>query len=148
MFMEIDWIEVAQTIGIITAIMISVWQIRVMIKHNKLQIQQQMILSHRDYWKLMYQYPELARITEKNINLDEKPLTIFEERYVHMLINHLTFVISASKEKSYEILEGDKLDIKTFFELPIPKKVWNESKKYHSKDFVKKFEDIINSKSD
>lgn len=140
-----NWIMLAQTGGIIGAFLVAYRQSRIMVKSNRLQAWAQIISSHRDLWKSWLDNPKLARILEKDVSFNNQPITAVEERFVVMVINNLAFAYFASVEGLVPISKEDELDTKMFFNLPIPKKVWENTKQFRTKRFVEYVENIMKS---
>lgn len=91
--------------------------------------------EYRDVWQALYDRPELARILEKQVNLDKNPISTREWLLVKMLILHLDTVHRAKKVGTFVTLEGLQKDMREFFALPIPKAVWEEMKPFQDNEF-------------
>ena len=92
---------------------------------------------YRDIWKKLYQYPHLARVLEKQLDLKTQPITREEQLFVTELIFHLDTVFQAMSQGLLKRPEGIHIDIQEFFSLPIPKTVWENSKHFRGKKFEK-----------
>lgn len=99
--------------------------------------------QHRDIWKMMYEYPELARVRDPQADLTAKPLTEQEHRFAGLLILHLATVYRARSAGMFVALQGLRKDIAMSFALPIPKIVWAEMKTLQDPDFVKFVESCL-----
>jgi hypothetical protein len=80
--------------------------------------------------------PELARVLEKEVNLEERPVSVIEERFVHLLITHLAVTYAASQNGVLTSLDGLEEDVRSFFALPIPAQVWRWSRRFQAKSFT------------
>lgn len=99
--------------------------------------------SHRDLWQQLIEKPELARILRTDLNLKKAPVTVIEERFVHLLITHLAVTFAALKSGVLPELDGLPKDVREFMSLPIPYQVWQWSQKFQQADFVKFIESSI-----
>lgn len=91
--------------------------------------------QHRDIWKL-YEHPELARVMEPDVDLKKKPVSKQEHLFVSLLILHLNTVHKTTTEGMFMPLKGLRMDIESFFTLPIPYSVWQEMKEFQEDSFV------------
>ena len=103
--------------------------------------------SHRELWMQMMEKPELARILQPRLNLSKEPISVAEERFVHLIITHLGVTFAAMKSKVLPSLVGLEEDAQNFFSLPIPAKVWQWSRRYQQPDFVSFVEDAVSKSS-
>ena len=95
-----------------------------------------MTANHREVWSLLFNHPELARVLDKSINFAAKPITTGEREFVTMVILHVSSVFEALKDDLLDRQQGLRVDVCSFFSLPIPRAIWNEIKKFQNDDFV------------
>jgi hypothetical protein len=88
----------------------------------------------------MLNNPALARILDENPDLDKQPITPLERYFVILIANHMSAVYDAYLEGLHRIYEAD---IASFWELPIPREVWEKIKPYQSPKFVAFVEKLI-----
>jgi hypothetical protein len=138
------WLDVLQSIGIISGFWFTAHTIR---KEgvarqigNLLTITQQ----HHSIWKELYDRPHLSRILDSSASLEAVPITHEEKLFVTMLVIHLDGVHRAMKAKMFIKLEGLRKDIENFFSLPIPRAVWKDLKPLQDRDFVNFIENCLN----
>jgi hypothetical protein len=89
---------------------------------------------------------KLARIEDKDVALDSKAVSFEEELFVTMPISHLSIVFRVWRLGEFVKLEGLKKDVREFFELPIPKAVWEKSKTFQDGKFVAFVERCLNGR--
>jgi hypothetical protein len=99
--------------------------------------------EHREIWSAIYDRPDLARILESDLDLDEVPMTDGEALFVTFLLNHLSASIYASENGMYVPVGAMRTDIRWFFSLPIPKATWEKSKKFQDEKFLRWMEDAL-----
>ena len=131
----IHWIELLQSVGIIGSLLFTGYTVRADSKERKVQSTLALTAAHREIWSNLYEHPKLARVLQPGI--DVGALTKDEELFVQMLILHLRSSFKARQSGMYFHENGLRLDIKDFFSLPVPRAVWEKTKKYQDLDFVK-----------
>jgi hypothetical protein len=99
--------------------------------------------EYSDVWRALYDHPELGRVLEKSVDLDKHPVTRQEWLFVKMLVLHLDTVRRAKNIDMFVKLQGLRMDVREFFNLPIPKTVWDNLKKFHDDDFTKFVESCL-----
>lgn len=92
--------------------------------------------AHRELWKELINKPELARVLKTDVDLVKHPVTVVEERFVHLIITHLAVSFEAIQNDELTIPGGLEHDVATFFALPIPAQVWKWSRQFQKKNFV------------
>ena len=104
--------------------------------------------SHRELWMQMIEKPELARILKQHLDLKKAPVSVVEERFVHLIITHLSVSYAAMRSKVLPGLVGLEADVRNFFSLPIPVQVWKWSRRFQQPDFVSFVENAVQIGSD
>lgn len=87
-------------------------------------------------WRELYQHPELGRVLNAGANPEKEPVSDQEQLFVNMLINHLSIVFRAGKQREFVDIEGLDKDVRNFFRLPIPNTVWRDARPLQDKDFA------------
>jgi len=109
------------------------------ISSRKLSNYQEIVKSHRDIWKITIDKSnssEYSRILKKTVNINSAPITDQEKRFVQFLIFHMTSAYYFSKHSDMIQIEKLRYDFCEFISLPIPNKIWSDTKKFYNKDFV------------
>jgi hypothetical protein len=138
------WTEFLQSTGIIAGLFFTAYSAWKEAKAREIGHMIAIADQHRQIWKELYERPKLARVLEKAIDLDKKPVSHEEELFVTLLILHLDKVHRAMKAGMFITLEGLQSDIEGFFSLPIPKAVWEKAKPLQNREFVKFIEASLN----
>lgn len=140
------WFDLFQTVGIIGSLLIgayAMWRDEQARKiANAIAINDQ----YRRSWQAIYEYPTLARVLEKDVDLTEQPASIGEEMFVTTLIAHLNTVYRAMQSGEFVKLEGLRKDVQDFLMLPIPKFVWDKIKPLQDDKFVTFIENCLKEK--
>lgn len=92
--------------------------------------------GHREMWKLYFDFPELARVFERNVNIAKQPITQRETAFVNMFIAHIGVSYHLMKHEHVIKAEGLRRDVRQFITLPIPNAVWEKAKNFQNDDFV------------
>ena len=92
--------------------------------------------QHRDLWEETMKNPHLNRVTNPKAELGNKPITHGESQFVVLLILHLHCWFRAIQNSEVRGVEGLSRDMKLFFSLPIPRRVWEEKRAFQDRDFV------------
>ena len=131
-----NWFDSLQSFGIIGSLLLAAWTVaddhRSRVVENRLQITK----YHRELWSQLSDNPKLGRVLDASADLEIKPLTVEEERFVTMAILHLNAHFYAASKGLLAKPEGLKSDIASFFSLPIPRKVWGETKHLRDAKFA------------
>ncbi len=92
--------------------------------------------GHREIWGLVIEKPELSRVLNPKADIEKTPITEEERLFVSFLILHLATAFEAKKRGMFFAVHGLKVDVREFFNLPIPRTVWNKFRRYQQPDFV------------
>lgn len=131
-----QWFVLLQSVGIIASLLLTALALRDDVKARRVSNLLYMTQHHREIWSLLYTKPELSRILDSSVDLQYAPVTKEEELFISLLILHLNSSFQAMKVAVLVEPEGLKRDISIFFSLPIPKAVWEPTKKFQDADFV------------
>jgi len=134
--LAVHWPEVFQNAGIIGGLIFTAVNLRLDTKARRVSNLLKITEGHRDLWSKVYERPELARVLDPAVNLEEAPISDPEEVFVSLLVLHLSSAQEAIKQGMFAAPEGLPVDIQRFFSKPIPKMVWERNKIFHEADFV------------
>jgi len=130
------WLDLVQTIGIIGGLVFTAFALR---RDEKARTITNTIAINEQYsriWHDFYEHPELARILQKNVDLNQQPISNDEALFVKTLFLHLDVVRRTMEAGIFVKIQGLQKDIQEFFTLPIPKAVWEKIKPFQDGDFV------------
>jgi len=131
-----NWFNLISVAGIIASLLFTAVSLRSETKTRRIANLLDLTQNHRELWEKIFDHPELSRVLDTAANLSKHPITLAESTFVGLLIQHLGSAYQAMKSGIVIQQEGLCDDIQSFFALPIPKTVWDESKKLQNKDFV------------
>jgi len=135
-WIEANWFEIIQTAGIIGGQVFAAYVFGRDAEARRISNLIALKQENREIWQQAYNRPQLFRVLQKDVDLDEKPVTNDEWLFVKTLILHLDSVHRANKARMFITLEGLALDIKEFFSSPIPKAIWEKIKPFQDKEFL------------
>lgn len=141
----INWFNFIQSTGIIITLLFTAYTVHKNTKTRKVTNLFIITQAHREIWSRMFNNPNLNRINDTSITLDNISVTEDERLFISMLLLHLNCTFQALKTKTIMPIEGLNKDIKNFLELPIPNQIWVENKKYLDKKFIKFVEENLQS---
>jgi hypothetical protein len=130
------WFDLIQTVGIVGSLLFAAYTTHKDETARRIANSIAINDQYRNIWKEIYEHPTLARVLEKGTDLEQKPVSIEEERFVMTLILHLGTAFRAIKHGEFVPLEGLRKDVKHFFSLPIPKAVWEKIKPLQDNNFT------------
>lgn len=89
----------------------------------------EIIAHHRAIWSQLYERPELARIRENEVDLEQYPITPQEELFVTQVIFQIGAIQTAVRMGVAIPFDKQDEDVRSFFSRPIPREVWRERRK-------------------
>jgi hypothetical protein len=101
--------------------------------------------NHRELWSELFSHPKLARVLDPKADVSVEPITIEENYYVNMIIQHLNSAFEATKSGLVIKPEGVTEDVRWLLSLPIPRATWQKLKPLQNDDFVVFVEDCLGS---
>jgi hypothetical protein len=128
--------QVVESGGIICGLCFTAFALRADSRSRQADILMRITEGHRQLWLYFEEHRELARVLDPKANLQKKPISSHEQRFVQLLINHLIITHQTSQLRIYE--HPDRLgdDIRRFFSMPIPRAVWEKTMPMLDADFV------------
>jgi hypothetical protein len=92
--------------------------------------------NHQRLWQDFYQRPQLARVLDSSADIAAKPVTLAEQAFVNMAIQHLSAAYYSMQSDLTIKPEGVRRDVAEFFSLPVPNAVWQRTKPLQNQDFA------------
>ncbi len=135
-WLQLHWLDLLQSLGIVGGLLFTAISLRTDSKVQRVGNLLSFTKQHREIWTQVYEKPELSRILETQLNLEQHPITKNEELFVTFVILHLSVFQVAIKQDLVTSPEGLRKDVKRFFSLPIAGAVWNKLMPLQDADFV------------
>jgi len=128
--------DLVGTVGVIGSLLFTATSFRKDDRSRKISNLIAIKQQYREIWRELFDKPKLARVLNRNVDLNKEPVTEEENLFVHLLIMHLDTVYRAIEAGTFVKLEGLETDIATFFAAPIPKAVWRQFRPFQDKKFA------------
>ena len=130
------WFEIISAVGIIGGLCFTAASFHSEAKTRRVANLLTLTQNHRELLKVFYQNVRLTRVLDPSADVASLPVNRGEEIYVSVLIQHLSSVFRALRSDLTMKPEGIRRDVHEFFELPIPKIIWEKLKPFQDRDFV------------
>lgn len=140
-----NWFPLLQTVGIIGGLVFTGISIRQATNARKVGDLLTLTEQHRELWDQVYSRPGLDRILSESVDLVASPVSAAEERFLNEVIVHFHTGWQLACRGSLVSLDAVKADVRTFFMLPLPHAVWEESKGARDPKFVRFVEGCLAS---
>lgn len=147
LWIEQNWFSVVQAGGIIGSILLSVLMLRRDQRTRRVSDLLTLAGHHRDLWADMHRRPELSRIAASEADLVGSPITIAEEEFLLLVIMHFYTGWMLAREGSLITFKTLATDAGSFFALPLPSKVWSQSRSQRDPDFVRFVDEAVGNRS-
>lgn len=131
-----NWFNLFSSLGIIGGLWFTAVSLHSETKTRRIANLLTITANYREVWKEFFRSPELARVIDSSADVAKQPVTPAEEFFVSMIISHISSVYEALKDELVTKQEGLRRDVKSFFSLPVPKAVWNNTKLLQNQDFA------------
>jgi hypothetical protein len=135
-FISQHGLDLAQTVSITFGLFATCYTIRADRRSRRIDNLLTITEHHREIWTELYSRPALRRVMQKEVNINNDPITDDEQLFVLFLVLHLASSFRAQKEGMFLAEAGLRRDIREFFDRPIPKRVWELIKVYQEADFI------------
>jgi len=140
--------DTLESTGVVCGLIFTAASLRADVRERRITNLMEVVRGHRDLWLQLIDKPELSRILKRDIDLQKTPISVVEERFVHLLVIHLSVSFVARKSGLLPSLSQLEDDVRNFFSLPIPRHVWKWSRRFQEKDFVDFVDRTIGWKND
>jgi len=135
-WLQQSWFDLVQSFFILAGFTVTIITLRRDHKSRRVSNRLAITQAHREIWSLRYERPELSRIFESDIDLSRKPVTDDEALFLTFVILHFSSAFEAIEDDLVLQPDGLGKDIRWFFNLPIPKTVWDKSRNFQNERFV------------
>jgi hypothetical protein len=132
-----NWFNLIQTLGIVGTLLFAGIGVHREAKAKEVENLLTLAEHHRELWAGFADKKELARVFEPNVDLAQHPPTVAEAEFLNLVFVHFLTGWWVAKSGGITKLEEMKLDVQGFFPLPLPRAVWEKTKKYRNGKFVR-----------
>ena len=145
-WLDQNWFNLAQTLGIVGGGVVATLTLRRELRARRMGDYLTMVSQHRDLWSEVHRRPDLARLFEAEIDLVAAPITVAEEEYLNLVIDH--FHTGWLLATNRIVLKAEVLaaDAREFFSLPLPRRIWDKTRRERDPLFVQFVEDALRTR--
>jgi len=135
-WIDCNWFNLIQTFGIVGGLCLTASAATREAKAREVENLLTLADQHRQLWEGVAQRKELARLFQTDINVLTTPPTVAETEFLNSVIVHFQtgwwIAISGGITGLHEM----RMDARGFFSLPLPRAVWESTKKFRNKRFI------------
>ena len=131
-----NWFMALNAIGVVGGLLFTSYSLHSETKTRRIANLLALTEGHRDIWKELLRTPGVQRVLDPAANLAKQPVTLEEEVFANLVIQHLSVVYHAMRNELTVKPEGLRRDVWWFFSMPIPAEVWDKLKVLHNDRFV------------
>jgi hypothetical protein len=137
-WLEQNWLNFVQSAGIILGLLLTAFTIRRDTKARRATDLLTLAQHHREIWGELHRRPELQRILAECVDLIVAPITPAEEEFLNTVFVHYYTGWLLTKTGVFTMIpkRASVADIRSFFSLPIPKSMWQQTKQNRDPKFV------------
>jgi hypothetical protein len=140
-----NWFPLIQTIGIVGGLVFTALTIRQATNARKVSDLLALTEQHRELWNEVYNRPGLERIYAERVDLLASPVTMAEVRFLNEVIVHFHTGWQIACHGSLLTLQAMQADARTFFNLPLPHAVWQQTRDTRDPKFVRFIETSLST---
>jgi hypothetical protein len=140
-----NWFSLLQGTGIIGGLFFTAMSIRRDTKARRTTDLLALAQQHRDLWAELHRKPELGRILKEGVDLVSGPIKPAEEEFLNVVFVHFYTGWLLANQGALALIPKDALaaDIRNFFNLPIPKSVWQQTINSRDPHFVEFVDECV-----
>lgn len=138
-----NWFNLLNGLGVVGSLLFTAVSLRSETTTRRIANLLSIVQNHRKLWSELFDHPALGRVLDATANLDQEPITLEEQLYVNIVIQHLGSAYQAVKSGLTIKPEGMRRDVAWLFSLPIPKIIWKRMKALQNDDFADFVEDCL-----
>jgi len=138
-----NWFNLVQTLGVVGTLLFAGIGLHREAKAKEVENVLKLAERHRDLWAGFKGNKELERIFKTDLDLAQNPPTIAESEFLNIVIVHFQTGWWVAGSGGMTKLEEMKLDVSGFFSLPLPRDVWERTKKFRNRRFVRFVESAL-----
>ena len=142
-----NWFNVIQTLGIIATGLLAILTLSRETRARRFGDYLVVVNQHRELWREAYCRSELARVFQPDVDLIAAPVSVAEEEYLNLVIDHFHTGWLLARERVILRTEVLAADACHFFTLPLPRQVWESTLQGRDPKFVQFIKEALRSGS-
>jgi hypothetical protein len=135
-WLDQNWFILLQSLGIIGGLCLTSATVRRDARAREATNRLSLLEQHRELWKELHQRSDLFRVRRQDVDLVAQPISTVEREFLNLVIVHFHTGWLLSAAGSTNSPEAMATDVRTFFSLPIPRAVFEETKVLRDRAFV------------
>jgi hypothetical protein len=132
-----NWFNVIQTVGIIGSLWVAAMAANRESRTKGIENLLSLSEHHRELWKEIPGQNDLVRIFQPDADTLLVPVTMAEAEFLNLVIVHFQTGWCIAKAGGFTTLAEMKADVRSFFALPLPRAVWENTKGNRDPEFVR-----------
>ena len=146
-WLQQDWFNLIQTLGIVWSLALTAAALHRETRARKLGHYLNLVAHHRELWSETHRRLDLTRIFQAEVDLVAAPMTVAEQEFLNLAIEHFTTGWLVAKDTPFLSRKMLAADAATFFASPLPRTAWKQTKHARDPEFVRFIEDALTNKS-
>ena len=138
-----NWFNLVQTVGVIGSLLMTAEAARRDAKAREVENLLTIADHNRQLWNGVRQRKELKRIFQRSKETHITDVSVDEEEFLNLVINHFQTTWCIAKIGGLITLKELADDAGSFFRLPLPNAVWEKTKLDRNQEFVRFVERAI-----
>ena len=134
---EGNWFNLVQTAGVVGSLLMAAAAASREAKAREIENILTLSAHHRSLWSFVAEKPELERIFNPNADALMKPATVSEELALNEIFAHFLTGWRVAGAGGMTSLRELSADVADFFSLPLPRAVWEKTKRSRHPGFVR-----------
>lgn len=135
--------QALQNAGIVGGLIFTGFALRADLRSRHADILMRLTENHRALWIYFDEHPELSRVFDDEADLEAKPVTPAEARFIQFFINHVILTFRTRKLGLYISPDQLEMDLAEFFSRPVPRSAWEKLSRFQDRDFADYMKPII-----
>ena len=140
-----NWFNIIQTAGIIGSLLMAAAAANREARAKEIENILTLSEHHRNLWTVIAQRPELERIFQTDVDVLKSPATVVEAVFLNEVVVQFLTGWRVATAGGVTTLGELAADVRGFFSLPLPRAVWERSKNYRNRRFVKFVEKALSN---
>ena len=136
-WIDSNWFNIIQTVGIMGSLLMTAAAANRDSKAREVENLLTLNGQHRELWSGLIHQTELQRILKSDADVLNIPVTAAEREFLNLVFVHFQTGWTIAKSGALITLEEMKSDVREFFSLPLPRAVWEKTKSFRNRQFVK-----------
>ena len=102
---------------------------------------------HRELWDEAINKADLQRVFQTDVDLSANPVTVTEEEFLNLVITHWLTSWRVANAGGIITVKELGIDASGFFSLPLPRAIWEKTKRTRNPKFVRFIERAIENQA-